>query len=118
MRRTKTAERELRLRLEDAVLRVVSALGNCPTAEISQCLDERSAEAAAAHVEEATSALQDAIECVQALERLDGASDEAALLCTSSRSALAFVSEVLTGVVAATGLYVASVRQQERANGA
>jgi hypothetical protein len=92
-----TKERKLRKNLHESVRRLSSALGNCPAAANIQSLDERSA---AAFIDEVDRALQEAVSCVQALETLENASKESALLCATSRITLVFVSEALANIVA------------------
>jgi len=94
-------ERELRLRLDEAVRRIRSTLSRCPFVDELDYLDDADVEAAAALADEANRSLLDAMSITEALEQLRGASDEAALLCATSRTGLSVVREVLTVLVAA-----------------
>lgn len=94
-------ERELRLRLDEAVRRIRSALNRCPFVDELDRLDDAAVDAAAAVADDAHRWLLDALDCTAALEQLRGVSEEAVLLCATSRTALGVVREVLTVLVAA-----------------
>jgi hypothetical protein len=94
-------ERELRLRLDEAVRRIRSTLNRCPFVDELDYLDDTDVEAAAALADEANRSLLDAMSITEGLEQLRGASEDAALLCATSRTALGVVREVLTALVAA-----------------
>ena len=95
-------ERELRLRLDESVRRIRSTLGHCPYVDGLDYLDDDAVKTVAALADEANRSLLDAMSCTEALEQLRGASDEAALLCATSRVALGVVREVVTVLIAAT----------------
>jgi len=94
-------ERELRLRLDEDVRRIRSALDKCPFLDELDLIDEPEVEAAGVLAAEANRWLLDALDCTDELERLRGASQEAALLVATSRTALGVVREVLTALTAA-----------------
>jgi hypothetical protein len=96
-----TEEQELRVRLDEAVGRIRSTLNKCPYVDELDDLDEEDAAAAAALADEANRALADALSSTEALEQLHNASQDAALLCATSRTALGVVREVLTVLSAA-----------------
>lgn len=99
---TMTAEeRELRLRLDEAVRRIRSSLNRSPFVDELDYLDDSGVEAAAALADDANRSLLDALSCTEELSNLRGASEDAALLCATSRTALRVVREVLTVLVAA-----------------
>jgi len=96
-----TEELELRLRLDEAVGRIRSNLNRCPFVDELHALDDADVAAAAALAEQTNQALLDALACTDALEQLRSASQDAALLCATSRTALGVVREVLTVLTAA-----------------
>jgi len=94
-------ERDLRLRLDEATRRIRATLNRCPFVDELDYLDDAEVEAAAALADEANRSLLEALSCTDALSQLRGASEDAALLCATSRTALGVVREVLTVLVAA-----------------
>lgn len=94
-------EAELRLRLDESVRRIRSALNRCPFVDDLDHLDDAGVDAAAAVADDAHRSLLEALSCTDALEQLRGDSEDAVLLCATSRTALGVVREVLTVLVAA-----------------
>jgi hypothetical protein len=94
-------ERELRLRLDEAVGRIRSNLARCPFIDELGFLEPDDVAEAAALTVEANRNLLDAMSCTESLEQLRDVSDEAVQIVATSRTALAVVREVLTSLSAA-----------------
>jgi hypothetical protein len=92
--RITTKERMLRHQLDTAVTRIHAALSQCP-ADLEN-LDPAGLELAAALVDEANSARMEAVTLTSSLELLEAATQEAILLATSSRMALAMVATAIS----------------------
>jgi tagatose-1,6-bisphosphate aldolase len=91
-------ERELRVRLDAAVRRILTNISRCPAVDEMHLVNL----AAAASAADATNqALLDAVWCVDQLAQLRDATEDAALLVATSRIGFDVVREVLTVVTAA-----------------